>query len=179
MSNIVHLFAKCNPSTDELRKIENSSENFQMSLPFNAPHPLYLISAEIDVSYECFQYFIIEKNIAVFFDMRFSPRLDFFASNRAKALSQFKKLDVLYCDVFGRAGVESFGTAFNDRLEISKEIVAATEEKFKKSEPCFMAFDSQWLARDFHPILSQYFEVHEINTQYIKNIADEFTRIRM
>lgn len=180
MSNIIHLFKeKSNITTTAPTEIQNSDANQQLSLPFNAPHISYVLIGEIDSTSEDFLYFINEKGISTFFDLRLSPRLDFVAPNRKEAFIQFQKINVSYYDVFGRFEISSPYSASHHIFEILKEIVSTTENISKHSEPVLLVFDNHPLAHEYSTELSKYFDVTKIDGKYIRDVISQSIKLQM
>lgn len=180
MSNIFHLFKRRINVSDESLRLSSIVENSQqLTLPFGAPHILYLLIGGTDATNEEFLYFVSKKCIAVFFDLRFSPRLDFVAATRQKAFIKLKEVGLNYYDVYGRLGISSPATAVDDRFEILKNIVAAAEETLKQGEPCLMMFDRQSLASEYKKSMGDYFEIREIDGKYISDAVSDLLKIQM
>lgn len=180
MSNIIPLFSRRIRGTDEEAPASSSRQlGAQLSLPFHAPRVLFLLNSDADISGDKFQSFSTHKSVAAIFDLRFSPRLDFIAPTRAKALSLLREMRISYYDVFGRAGINSPRLAFEDRFELLKEVISIVENEFSATAPYVMIFDNRHLSDEYRHAMQQYFEVIPINSAYIQEYYPDSVRLEM
>jgi hypothetical protein len=178
MSNVVHLFSKTAKSSGAA-ELHLERDGVQLSLPFDAKRILFVVSGNIDVAELEFFHFSAQSSISAIFDLRLSPRLDFVASSRPRALSRLHEYKVLYFDVFGKTGISTFSSAIGERFEILKEIISEVEISLSPSVPCLMLFDNTSLGSEYIKTMQNYFDVHQIDARYIRSLAAEHVRLEM
>lgn len=181
MTNVVPLFSRKNANLikNPNKILDFVSEDAQLSLQFNQPHVLYVISGEISADNNDFYYFASQNMVKTIFDMRFSPNLDFVADSRKKAFNFFDDIGLRYFDVLGRLGVESLSVALDDRHEILKEVVSSAEKYSKNNESFLMIFDNKLLTLEYSRSLRQCFDVQAVDENYMKNISSENIKLQM
>jgi hypothetical protein len=179
MSNIIPLFSRRIRGKEAASVSPSLQLGAQLSLPFHAPRVLFLLTSVVDISGDTFQHFSTQKAVAAFFDLRFSPRLDFIAPTRAKALSRLREMGVAYYDVFGRAGINSPRLAFEDRFDLLKEVISIVENEFSANAPYIMIFDNHHLSNEYRHAMQQYFEVVPISSAYMQESFSKSLRLEM
>jgi hypothetical protein len=181
MSNVIHLFQRkiSRSLKDSSKTLDLLAEDAQLSLQFNAPSTLYIISGEIGGDSDNFYYFASQELVKTIFDMRFSPRLDFIASTRKKAFDFFEKIGLKYFDVLGRHGVENISIALDDRHEILKDVITSAEKDYRHDETFLMIFDNNLLATEYSRTIRQYFNVKLIDKDYIERYSSENIKLQM
>lgn len=153
--------------------------NGQLSLPFEVPVKLFILSELKITSTDNFYHFLIGSGAIILFDMRPAPRLDFIASTRKKSFQVLEEAGITYMDMLGRTGYSSSDGRHGEYVELLKEIVTLGTMSCKRGEACVMVFDNDLFLQDCQNSLRHCFDIVNADSNLIAAVALQHAQLRM
>ncbi len=137
-----HLQLIANTQEVECRGFDKPNLNEQLTLGlFESPELLLVRESDI-LENGAFSKLIVSVKPRWLFDIRITPRLDFFAPNRSLAFKHFVEMNLGYIDVFGALGADSYCTEESRPESWGHFVAAVLSESTIKCGPYLFIFDN-------------------------------------
>ena len=182
MTNIINLFeARRVKETSNKESFEPADEQFrgmQLSLPFFASDPLFLVDVQNFIAQDDFYNFCAAINPGAIVDLRLVPRLDFIRPTRKQAFELFDVFRFDYCDVFGRLSISNYNLGDTEM----KNIISAIDfqsAKINGTGPMIALVDNLIFCQQIGLRLKSVFEVSSLDRDSVKRLVIEGARQQM
>lgn len=154
----------------------SSSEQEQISLPFNPRPKLSVVIAGHLRGPDEFGRLVDALDVSVILDMRAAPRLDVIAPTRLQAFNYFESHSIQYRDVLGRVGATSY--AGLDMGAVVSEIRSAVNPGESSSSGTLLLFESPVFLELCLNELGGQFELDRLDSMRVDFLSSQ-ERLRM
>lgn len=179
-NNVINLFGKRLPNEEKANEQPKAGlpvTTEQISLPFNAPHSLMLLSATDFSNPADFVRFSSCIEVQNIIDMRMTPRLDFIGANRAQAFNLFEKLRIHYMDLLAQVNLKSYEIDEHEQQRLLSAVQHTLDRVTKSHHPIVMLFDNLEFQHNCQRELGLTYDVHVADKHYISALCEEPLRM--